>query len=57
MHFVIYKDSRGQWRWTLLAANRKTIADSGEGYVNEADCLHGIKLVMQAGDKTPIYRR
>ena len=35
----------GDWRWRLLAANGKIIATSGEGYINKADCLHGISLV------------
>jgi len=57
MAFYIYKDLRNEWRWYLMAANGKKIADSGEGYVNEAGCLHGISLVMSAHRATPIYRR
>lgn len=40
----------GQWRWRLRAANNKIIADSGEGYNNEADCLAGINLVKSSKD-------
>ncbi|MCA3254482.1 MAG: DUF1508 domain-containing protein [Alphaproteobacteria bacterium] len=39
-----YKDAHGQWRWRLRAGNNKVVADSGEGYWNEADCDHGIAL-------------
>lgn len=44
MYFKLYKDSQGDWRWTLYAANRKKIADSAEGYTNTSDCEDGIKL-------------
>ncbi len=45
MEYRVYKDSAGEYRWRLVAANGKTIADSGEGYKNKADCLAGITLV------------
>jgi uncharacterized protein YegP (UPF0339 family) len=45
MFYYVYKDRANQWRWTLYASNHKKIADSGEGYVNKADCLHAIALV------------
>lgn len=39
------KAGKGEWRWRLWAANHKDIiADSGEGYVNKADCERGIAL-------------
>ena len=43
--FVMYKDAKGEWRWTLYATNAKKIADSAEGYVRKADCVHGARLV------------
>jgi uncharacterized protein len=45
MKYVLYKDTQGQWRWYLEAANGKKIANSGEGYYNKQDCLHAIDLV------------
>ena len=45
MVYVMYKDTAGYWRWRLFAANKKIIADSGEGYVNKGDCEAGIALV------------
>lgn len=39
MYFYVYRDVSRHWRWRLVAANHKTLADSGEGYVNKADCL------------------
>jgi uncharacterized protein YegP (UPF0339 family) len=33
VHFEIYTDRAGEWRWTLYADNGWKIADSGEGGV------------------------
>lgn len=30
--FKIYKDQKGEWRWTLFASNGRKVADSAEGY-------------------------
>ena len=51
MPFHVKKDVRGEWRWTLSAANGKKIAASGEGYKDKKDCLHAIDLVREAGQK------
>jgi uncharacterized protein len=48
MRFHIYTDTAGYWRWRLLAANNRVIADSGEGYNNKADCRSAIDLVKSA---------
>lgn len=56
MAFYLYKDANNQYRWYLLAANNKKIANSGEGYFNEADCLHAISLVKGTSATTPVYR-
>ena len=32
----IYQDEKGEYRWRARAGNNKTVADSGEGYVNRA---------------------
>ena len=50
MTYEYYKDAIGEWRWRLKSANGNTIADSGEGYKNEADCLAGINLVKNSKD-------
>jgi uncharacterized protein YegP (UPF0339 family) len=54
MQFVIYKDSAGQYRWRYVASNGKTIADSGEGYYNKADCQAGIDLVKAHAATAPV---
>lgn len=48
MRFHVYQDHQRQWRWRLYAANNRIVADSGEGYVNKADCLSGVQLVKSA---------
>ncbi len=54
MYFRKKKDSRGEWRWTLYAANHEAIAVSSEGYVYERDCDHGINLVKSTSTGTPV---
>lgn len=46
MHFYVYKDKKGEWRWKLRAKNGKIIADSGEGYKRRRDCVNGAQLLM-----------
>jgi uncharacterized protein YegP (UPF0339 family) len=46
MRFVMFRDSNGMWRWKLLAANNRSIAVSGEGYHNEADCASALELIQ-----------
>ncbi len=55
--FVIYRDGAGDYRWSLYSVNSKLIADSGEGYKNRADCLHGMKLVAAVATNAPVYDR
>ena len=47
IRFEIEKDSRGRFRWHLVAANNKVIATSGQGHVAKADCKAGIELVRR----------
>lgn len=50
MTYYYGKDARGEWRWHLKAANNRIIANSGEGYQNEKDCLDAIQLVKGSKD-------
>lgn len=52
MRFVLFKDKGGFYRWTLYATNGRKIADSGEGYVNKGDCLHGIALTTSTNSRS-----
>jgi uncharacterized protein YegP (UPF0339 family) len=50
MHYVYYKHAKGEWRWRLKAANGRIIADSGEGYATERECLADIDRVKGSRD-------
>ena len=54
MTYYVYKDAANQWRWRLVANNRKIIANCGEGYWNKGDCLAAIALV-KASSSAPVY--
>ena len=55
MEFYIYKDTNGEWRWYLQAANGKKIANAGEGYKNKDDCMFAIDLVIDTSKNTPVH--
>ncbi len=55
MVFYIYVDTNRQYRWRLTAANNRIIANSGEGYYNETDCIHAINLVKGSAS-SPVRR-
>ena len=54
MIYYMYKDAQGYWRWRLRASNNRIVADSGEGYVNKADCRVGIELV-KSSTNAPVH--
>jgi uncharacterized protein len=57
MRYWTYQDPASrQWRWYLEAANGRKIANGGESYYNEKDCLSAIALV-KGSSAAPIYRR
>jgi len=45
--FEIYKDVKGDFRWRFQANNGKILAESSQGYINRANCEHGIILIKQ----------
>jgi uncharacterized protein YegP (UPF0339 family) len=45
--FIIYKDSKGEFRWRFRANNNEIVADSAEGYINKSDCNRGIEIVKR----------
>ena len=53
--FVLYRDARGEWRWTLYAENGLRIADSAEGYVNRTDAINGARSVAAIAASCPIW--
>ncbi len=52
--FELYKDNAGEYRWRLQAQNNEIIADSAEGYKNQADREHGIELVRTLAPTVPV---
>lgn len=52
--YVVYKDRAAQYRWRFTANNGQIIADSGEAYVQKADCLRGIAIMKTEGAGAPI---
>ena len=56
MQYQVYRDANYQWRWRLMAANNRIIANSGEGYHNQSDCLHAINLVKGSYNTPVVYK-
>jgi uncharacterized protein YegP (UPF0339 family) len=56
VYYEVYKDLSQQWRWRLVAANYKIIANSGESYWNKSDCMHAIDLV-KGSFSAPVYEQ
>ena len=54
MHYRMYRDVQGGWRWRLVAANGRIIADSGESYVHRQHCAEAIDLV-KGSVLAPVY--
>ena len=48
MTYHVHKDADDRWRWTLVAANGKVLAVSGESYAQKSDCLNAISLVQHS---------
>ena len=46
--------AHGPVRWRLVAANNRTIADSGESYWNKTDCEAVTALVTSTNALTPV---
>lgn len=39
---IIYRDSKDEWRWRVVAANGRVLADSAEGY----DSKHNVERAL-----------
>lgn len=48
---LVYKDSRGEWRWTRKAGNNETISDSGEGYLHKE---HAVEMAHRANENCEV---
>lgn len=54
MRFEIYKDKAGQFRWRLVAANGRIIADSAESYWNKGDCVSAVSAIKAGAAAAPV---
>ena len=52
--FEIFKDTKGEFRWRLKAANNAVIGTGGQGYKAKADCEHGIELIKEGAAKAKV---
>lgn len=52
--YWLYKDNRGEFRWTYEASNGLTIAVSSEGYNRRVDCERSI-AIMQSSHSSPVW--
>jgi uncharacterized protein len=52
--FELYKDTKGEFRWRLVASNGQMIANGGEGYKAKADAKAGIESVKKNAPAAPI---
>jgi hypothetical protein len=43
--FELYKDTKGEFRWRLVASNGQTIATGGEGYTTKDKAKAGIESI------------
>jgi uncharacterized protein YegP (UPF0339 family) len=48
MKVIIYEDLRGEWRWRLVAANGRIVADSSEGYVDATNVRDAVEKITAA---------
>ena len=47
--YVVYQDSKNEWRWTFYASNGEALAVSSEGYRQESECNRAIEIVQNFG--------
>ena len=46
LRFVVYKDTKGEWRWHLKATNGRILADSGEGYKRRQTAVRALYRIF-----------
>ena len=55
--FELYKDTKGEFRWRLVASNGQTIATGGEGYKSKESAKEGIESVKKNAAEAPIIEK
>ena len=54
LSYWLYKDSKGEWRWTYHASNGLAIAVSSESYKRRVDCERSIEI-MKGSNHSPTW--
>ena len=49
-HAEVYRDTSGRYRWRVVAANGKTLADSGQSYSRKQTCVDGLQAVTGSAE-------
>ena len=57
LRFEVYADQSAKWRWRLIAANGKIIADSGEGYASEYNAVRAAARTKELAPQAPVKRK
>ena len=52
--YWMYKDNKGEWRWTYHASNGLAISVSSESYKRRADCERSIEI-MRGSHSSPTW--
>ena len=55
--FELYKDTKAEYRWRLVASNGQTIATSGEGYKAKESAKAGIESVKKNAPAAEIVEK
>ena len=48
MKFLIYKDAQNFFRWKLIAANGRNVANGGEGFTKRVGVQRSIACIKRA---------
>lgn len=53
----VYWDTEEKYRWAFVSSNGKIIADSGQGYTDKRNCLHGFAILNRrpVAAQAPLY--
>ncbi len=53
--YWLYKDNRGEWRWSYEASNGRTIAVSSESYKRRVDAERSIEIMRESANSPTWY--
>jgi len=47
MHFRIFQDNKGDWRWAVFQSSNRKIAESAVSYWDKQECLAAVDAMRQ----------